>query len=55
MSNFKTLVEILLFDLCTIAEETGRCPICDGETEQGHSSDCSADALEKALAEGEGQ
>jgi len=54
MSDLKTLVEILLNDLSIIAEETGRCPICDGETEQGHTSDCSADALERAM-EGEGQ
>jgi len=51
--NLKTLVEILLHDLSTIADETGRCPICDGEKGQ-HSADCSADALERAL-EGEGQ
>ena len=38
MSDLKTLAEILLNDLSTIAEETGCCPICDGETEQGHTA-----------------
>jgi hypothetical protein len=50
MSDLKTLVEVLLNDLSTLADETGCCPIC-GQGEE-HSSDCSLDALERAL-EGE--
>lgn len=50
-----TAVEILLFDLGTMADETGRCPVCDCEGEIGHTSDCSADALERALAAAKGK
>lgn len=47
-----TAVEILLFDMGEMANDTGRCPICDCEVEIGHTSDCSANALEQAyLAE----
>jgi hypothetical protein len=51
MSDLKTLVEMLLNDLSTIADDTGWCPICGQE--EGHGYDCSLDALERAL-EGEG-
>lgn len=53
--DFMTAVEILLFDLGTMAEETGRCPICDCEGEVGHASDCSAEAVELALAATKGE